>query len=92
MLQYFFNKEIMTENTFKSKNVDINYFSNNVDNKTAILFIHGWQGGWEVWKTLIDAFSVYKIYAVDLLKLINPIHKRYVWNKDNDWEKVEINP
>ena len=66
MLQYFFNKEIMTENTFKSKNVDINYFSNNVDNKTAILFIHGWQGGWEVWKTLIDAFSVYKIYAVDL--------------------------
>ena len=34
----------------------------------------------------------FKIYAVDLLKLINPIHKRYVWDKENDWEKVEINP
>ena len=34
----------------------------------------------------------FKIYSVDLLKLVTPIHKRYLWNKENDWEKVEINP
>ena len=34
----------------------------------------------------------FKIYSVDLLKLVTPIHKRYLWNKENDWDKVEINP
>ena len=34
----------------------------------------------------------FKIYSVDLLKLVTPIHKRYVWNKENNWDKVEINP
>ena len=34
----------------------------------------------------------FKIYSVDLLKLVTPIHKRYVWNKKNDWKKIEINP
>ena len=34
----------------------------------------------------------FKIYSVDLLKLVTPIHKRYLWDKENDWEKVEINP
>ena len=34
----------------------------------------------------------FKIYSVDLLKLVTPIHKRYLWNKENNWEKVEINP
>ncbi len=66
MLQYFFEKEIMTENTFKASGVDLNYFFNGAENKKAILFIHGWQGGWEVWKHLITEFSSYKIYAVDL--------------------------
>ena len=34
----------------------------------------------------------FEIYSVDLLKLIAPIHKRFIWNKRNSWEKVEINP
>ena len=34
----------------------------------------------------------FKIYSVDLLKLVNPIHKRYFWNKKNDWETIEVNP
>ena len=34
----------------------------------------------------------FEIYSVDLLKLITPIHKRYIWNKRNSWEKIEINP
>ena len=34
----------------------------------------------------------FEIYSVDLLKLITPIHKRYIWNKINSWEKKEINP
>ena len=34
----------------------------------------------------------FEIYSVDLLKLITPIHKRYIWNKINCWEKKEINP
>ena len=34
----------------------------------------------------------FEIYSVDLLKLVNPIHKRYIWNKRNSWEKIEINP
>ena len=34
----------------------------------------------------------FEIYSVDLLKLTTPIHKRYIWNKINSWEKIEINP
>ena len=34
----------------------------------------------------------FEIYSVDLLKLTTPIHKRYIWNKVNCWEKKEINP
>ena len=34
----------------------------------------------------------FKIHSVDLLKLIKPIHKRYTWDKKNNWEKLEINP
>ena len=49
MLQYFLKKEIMPENIFRASDVDINYFCNNAESKKAILFIHGWQGGWEVW-------------------------------------------
>ena len=34
----------------------------------------------------------FEIYSVDLLKLVTPIHKRFIWNKRNSWEKIEINP
>ena len=34
----------------------------------------------------------FEIYSVDLLKLISPIHKRYIWNKIDSWKKKEINP
>ena len=34
----------------------------------------------------------FEIYSVDLLKLVTPIHKRYIWDKRNSWEKIEINP
>ena len=34
----------------------------------------------------------FEIYSVDLLKLVTPIHKRYVWNKKNNWGKIEIHP
>ncbi|ABM72726.1 Uncharacterized conserved protein [Prochlorococcus marinus str. MIT 9515] len=33
-----------------------------------------------------------EIYSVDLLKLVKPIHKRYVWNKEDNWKKIEIYP
>ena len=33
-----------------------------------------------------------EIDSVDLLKLEQPIHKRYFWEKVKRWEKVEINP
>ena len=32
------------------------------------------------------------IESVDLLKLEQPIHKRYLWEKKNKWERTEINP
>ena len=32
------------------------------------------------------------IESVDLLVLKDPIHKRYLWDKKNRWEKTEINP
>jgi len=34
----------------------------------------------------------FEIDSVDLLKLEQPIHKRYLWEKKNRWEKTEINP
>ena len=34
----------------------------------------------------------FEIYSVDLLKLVTPIHKRYIWHKENNWGKMEINP
>ena len=34
----------------------------------------------------------FEIDSVDLLKLEQPIHKRYLWEKIMKWEKVEINP
>ena len=41
-----------------------------------------------------DNFVVlnFEIDSVDLLKLEQPIHKRYIWEKNKKWEKVEINP
>ena len=32
----------------------------------------------------------FEIYSVDLLKLVTPIHKRYVWRKENNWSKIII--
>ena len=39
-------------------------------------------------------FSVLKIKIdeVDLLKLEQPFHKRYVWKKIDNWKCVEVNP
>jgi len=34
----------------------------------------------------------FDIKSVDLLKLEQPVHKRYLWAKIKKWEKVEINP
>ena len=34
----------------------------------------------------------FEIDSVDLLKLEQPIHKRYLWKKIKNWEKTEINP
>ena len=34
----------------------------------------------------------FEINSVDLLKLEQPVHKRYLWEKSKKWEKVEINP
>ena len=34
----------------------------------------------------------FKIYSVDFLKLETPIHKRYIWEKENNWKRIEINP
>ena len=34
----------------------------------------------------------FEIDSVDLLKLEQPVHKRYLWEKFKNWEKVEINP
>ena len=33
-----------------------------------------------------------KINYVELLKLERPIHKRYCWNKDRSWKRIELNP
>ena len=39
-------------------------------------------------------FSVLKIniYEVELLKLETPIHKRYLWKQNNDWNCIELYP
>ena len=34
----------------------------------------------------------FEIDSVELLKLEQPFHKRYLWEKINKWEKVEFNP
>ena len=34
----------------------------------------------------------FEIDSVDLLKLEQPVHKRYLWEKSKKWEKIEINP
>ena len=34
----------------------------------------------------------FEVYSVDFLKLVTPIHKRYIWHKKNNWGKLEINP
>ena len=34
----------------------------------------------------------FEIDSVDLLKLEQPIHKRYLWEKRYKWKKTEINP
>ena len=34
----------------------------------------------------------FEVYSVDFLKLVTPIHKRYIWDKKNNWGKLEINP
>ena len=33
----------------------------------------------------------FEIFSVDFLKLESPSHKRYICNKKNNWEKIEIN-
>tara|TARA_Y100000589_G_scaffold281075_1_gene277815 strand:+ start:981 stop:1529 length:549 start_codon:yes stop_codon:yes gene_type:complete len=39
-------------------------------------------------------FSVLKIIIneVDLLKLENPVHKRYIWKEKDNWECMEVYP
>ena len=39
-------------------------------------------------------FIVYEIviHTVELLKLEKPIHKRFIWKENNNWEKIRINP
>ena len=56
----------MAEYIFEASNVKINYFSNDVQSDKTIVFIHGWTGGWEVWKPIINEFNSNSIYAVDL--------------------------
>ena len=56
----------MAEYIFEASNVKLNYFSNDVQSDTTMVFIHGWTGGWEVWKPVINEFNSNKIYAVDL--------------------------
>ena len=34
----------------------------------------------------------FQIYSVELLRLTKPIHKRFIWKKENKWKKKEINP
>ncbi len=34
----------------------------------------------------------FEINSVDLLKLEQPIHRRYLWKKNNTWKRKEINP
>ena len=34
----------------------------------------------------------FEVDSVDLLKLEQPINRRYLWKKNNKWKKIEINP
>ncbi len=34
----------------------------------------------------------FEVDSVDLLKLEKTIHRRYLWKKNNQWKKIEINP
>ncbi len=34
----------------------------------------------------------FEIYSVDLLKLEQPVHRRFIWERKNKWDKVEVNP
>ena len=70
----------MPEYTYKASETNINYFCNDVESDTTIFFIHGWTGGWEVWKPMIQEFKKFKVYAVDL-----PGH-----NKSGHIEKYNI--
>ena len=38
-------------------------------------------------------FSVFQlnINEVDLLKLEKPVHKRYIWKKNDDWKCIQLN-
>ena len=45
-----------------------------------------------LWKPENFVVLKFKIYSVDLLKLDQPIHRRYLWERTNKWNKVEINP
>ena len=56
----------MPEYSYKTNGLTLNYFCNDVEAKKTLVLIHGWTGGWEVWKPLIQEFSQYKIYALDL--------------------------
>ncbi len=39
-------------------------------------------------------FSVLRINIneVDILKLENPVHKRWIWKNNNDWDYIEVYP
>ena len=39
-------------------------------------------------------FSVFQlnINEVDLLKLEKPVHKRYIWKKNDEWKCIQVNP
>ncbi len=67
----------MPEYSFQSTTTKINYFTNNSESKEILFLIHGWTGGWELWKPVIDNFDKYKIYAIDL-----PGHNKSGWLKE----------
>ena len=83
-------------------NDDENYW-NNLSEKSRIVWF--WpcpgkkidkQNSFKIPNTKIkpNNFAVLKliINEVDLLKLENPVHKRYNWKKINKWELIEVYP
>tara|TARA_Y100001936_G_scaffold205935_1_gene210103 strand:- start:2918 stop:3727 length:810 start_codon:yes stop_codon:yes gene_type:complete len=60
-------EKIMPEYEYSNKNYSMNYFCNDIESEKCLILIHGYMGGWESWKSLIQEFSEYKIYALDLL-------------------------